>query len=149
MAPVPWFPSTNPRYGDYATCAAVPREETRLGLTVQHPRFIRLPKVGMTVAPYLLARGDAVIHVSQPNHLPMLRDKYGARYAKAGTPDATTLWGYPGQLATLVKMQGAGTPVPGRVRREKRKMGVTSSFRLAEKRSRRQVGPSLGANQSV
>jgi glycosyltransferase involved in cell wall biosynthesis len=56
VAPVPWFPSTNPRYGDYATCAAVPREETRLGLTVQHPRFIRLPKVGMTVAPYLLAR---------------------------------------------------------------------------------------------
>jgi teichuronic acid biosynthesis glycosyltransferase TuaC len=56
VAPVPWFPSTNPRFGEYATYAAVPREETRQGLTVHHPRFIRLPKIGMTTAPYTLAR---------------------------------------------------------------------------------------------
>ena len=54
LAPVPWFPSTSPRYGDWATLAAVPRFERRHGLDVHHPRFLAIPKVGMNVAPYLL-----------------------------------------------------------------------------------------------
>jgi glycosyltransferase involved in cell wall biosynthesis len=56
LAPVPWFPSTNSRFGDWARNAAVPREETRHGLRVLHPRFPVLPKIGMEVAPWLLYR---------------------------------------------------------------------------------------------
>ncbi len=54
LAPVPWFPSTDPRYGDWAKMAAVPQFERRHGLDVHHPRFLAIPKVGMNLAPYLL-----------------------------------------------------------------------------------------------
>jgi glycosyltransferase involved in cell wall biosynthesis len=54
LAPVPWFPSTNARFGDWARLAATPRRETRHGLSVLHPRFPVIPRVGMTLAPYLL-----------------------------------------------------------------------------------------------
>ncbi len=57
VAPVPWFPSQNPRYGDYAKFAATPAAETRNGIEVVHPRYLLPPKVGMNVAPYSLALG--------------------------------------------------------------------------------------------
>ena len=56
VAPVPWFPSTNPRHGDWARIAATPPEETRHGLRVLHPRYPLVPKIGMTLAPFLLYR---------------------------------------------------------------------------------------------
>ena len=56
VAPVPWFPSTNPRFGNYAKGARVPREELRHGLRVAHPRYPTIPKIGMNVAPLLLAQ---------------------------------------------------------------------------------------------
>ena len=57
LAPVPWFPSRNARFGRYAQYADVPREELRHGVRVLHPRYPVLPKVGMSVAPWLMARG--------------------------------------------------------------------------------------------
>ena len=57
IAPVPWFPSQNPRWGDYARFAATPAREQRNGLDVLHPRYLLLPKVGMTTAPLTLALG--------------------------------------------------------------------------------------------
>ncbi len=54
VAPVPYFPSTNPRFGAWANYARVPRLERRHGLTVHHPRFPVLPRVGMSVGPLLL-----------------------------------------------------------------------------------------------
>jgi glycosyltransferase involved in cell wall biosynthesis len=56
VAPVPWFPSHNPRFGAYAIHAAAPREERRYGIQVLHPRYLVLPKIGMTLAPFLLAQ---------------------------------------------------------------------------------------------
>ena len=56
VAPVPWFPSVNPRYGRYAAFARVPPEEMRHGIAVLHPRYPLLPKIGMALAPLLLAR---------------------------------------------------------------------------------------------
>jgi teichuronic acid biosynthesis glycosyltransferase TuaC len=56
VAPVPWFPSTQPRFGEYADYARVPAAEVRHGIPVLHPRYLLLPKVGMTLAPYLMAR---------------------------------------------------------------------------------------------
>jgi len=57
VAPVPWFPSTNPRYGDYARMAATPAQEVHNGISVLHPRYLLPPKVGMSLAPFLLALG--------------------------------------------------------------------------------------------
>lgn len=57
VAPVPWFPSSHPRFGQYATYAKVPRREQRNGIEVRHPRYLTVPKVGMNLAPLLLARG--------------------------------------------------------------------------------------------
>jgi glycosyltransferase involved in cell wall biosynthesis len=55
LAPVPWFFSKNPRYGEKAQMAATPDEETRHGIAVRHPRYAVIPKIGMTLAPVLLA----------------------------------------------------------------------------------------------
>lgn len=56
VAPVPWFPFTSARHGDYAAMASTPTREKRHGLDVLHPRYLAIPKVGMSVAPFLLAR---------------------------------------------------------------------------------------------
>ncbi|MFK3739422.1 glycosyltransferase family 4 protein [Massilia sp. TN1-12] len=56
VAPVPWFPSTHPRFGHYATLARVPREEQRGGIDIVHPRYPAIPKIGMTAAPMLMAQ---------------------------------------------------------------------------------------------
>lgn len=55
VAPVPWFPSTHPRFGEWARMAATPSEESREGVRVLHPRYPLLPKVGMSSAPGLMA----------------------------------------------------------------------------------------------
>lgn len=57
VAPVPWFPSTAKRFGAYAKFAATPRLEQRNGVEVHHPRYVLLPKVGMSMAPYAMALG--------------------------------------------------------------------------------------------
>jgi glycosyltransferase involved in cell wall biosynthesis len=57
VAPVPWFPSSNPRFGEYAVFAGVPSEEQRNGIDVIHPRYLAVPKLGMSMAPFLLAAG--------------------------------------------------------------------------------------------
>lgn len=55
VAPVPWFPSTNARFGTYARFARVPQREVRSGIEVLHPRYLLLPKIGMSTAPVLMA----------------------------------------------------------------------------------------------
>jgi len=56
VAPIPWFPSTNPRFGSYARFAKAPRQEVRHGIAVSHPRYAVIPKIGMNLAPLLLAQ---------------------------------------------------------------------------------------------
>lgn len=57
VAPVPWFPSTHPRFGTWARMAATPAQEFRNGVQVHHPRYLLPPKVGQNIAPYVLAAG--------------------------------------------------------------------------------------------
>ena len=54
VAPVPWFPIRDPRFGSYAAQARVPRNDERYGIPIDHPRYPVLPKIGMSLAPYLL-----------------------------------------------------------------------------------------------
>jgi len=56
VAPVPWFPLTHPRFGQYAKYAKVPPRDSRHGLQVEHPRYLAIPKIGMNMAPALMAR---------------------------------------------------------------------------------------------
>lgn len=57
VAPVPWFPSTNPRFGAWSKLASTPAKETYNGIEVRHPRYALPPKVGMNIAPLMLALG--------------------------------------------------------------------------------------------
>ena len=57
VAPVPWFPWRSSRFGRYAKFARAPRMEQRYGIDVVHPRYLTLPKIGMSAAPFLLALG--------------------------------------------------------------------------------------------
>lgn len=54
VAPVPWFPSRNPRFGVYAQFAGVDDYELRHGIEVWHPKYFVIPKVGMQLAPALM-----------------------------------------------------------------------------------------------
>ena len=56
VAPVPWFPSSNPMFGSYADFAGVPAHELRHGIEVWHPKYPVIPKVGMQIAPWLMYR---------------------------------------------------------------------------------------------
>ncbi len=51
VAPVPWFPFKSNWFGHYADFAKVPRIEQRHGLTIHHPRYPLIPKVGTNLAP--------------------------------------------------------------------------------------------------
>lgn len=55
IAPVPWFPSQHPKFGQYAVFAKAPRAERRFDIEILHPRFPLLPKVGMIFTPWLMA----------------------------------------------------------------------------------------------
>jgi glycosyltransferase involved in cell wall biosynthesis len=57
VAPVPWFFSSHTRFGDYALHARTPRREMHNGVDVLHPRYLLPPKVGMNLAPLVLAGG--------------------------------------------------------------------------------------------
>jgi teichuronic acid biosynthesis glycosyltransferase TuaC len=54
LAPVPWFPSRSPRFGQWARYALAERSEVRDGLIVHHPRYVLPPKIGMLAAPATL-----------------------------------------------------------------------------------------------
>lgn len=56
VAPVPWFPFKSRRFGRYAKYARVPPREERYGITIVHPRYPVIPKVGMHLSPALMAR---------------------------------------------------------------------------------------------
>lgn len=57
VSPVPWFPFSGQRFGEYGQFAATPRREHRNGIDVHHPRYLLLPKVGMNLAPHAMAQG--------------------------------------------------------------------------------------------
>lgn len=58
IAPVPWFPSRNPRYGAYAQYAATPLRTEWEGRTVAYPRYAMLPRIGMGLQPMAMARAS-------------------------------------------------------------------------------------------
>ena len=58
VAPVPWFPFRGRIFGRYGEMAAVFRRECRSGVEVFHNRYPLIPRIGMNLAPRLMARGS-------------------------------------------------------------------------------------------
>lgn len=64
LAPVPYYPkggvarAIGARFG-WARASDAPAHEIRHGISVHHPRYLAIPKIGMNVAPDLLARSAA------------------------------------------------------------------------------------------
>ena len=54
LAPVPYFPFRSEKFGAYAIFARAPASEVRFGIHIEHPRYLTIPKIGMTAAPFLL-----------------------------------------------------------------------------------------------
>jgi hypothetical protein len=54
LAPIPYFPSKNPAFGTWSRHAAAPAAERRHGIGVLHPRYLAIPRFGMSAAPFLL-----------------------------------------------------------------------------------------------
>jgi teichuronic acid biosynthesis glycosyltransferase TuaC len=57
VAPVPYFPSSMRTFGRWGRYASVEHREERYGITVYHPRFAAIPRIGMAASPILLAAG--------------------------------------------------------------------------------------------
>ena len=55
IAPVPWFPFKSSRFGQYGKYARVPNKEVREEITIHHPRYLVVPKIGMLLTPFFLA----------------------------------------------------------------------------------------------
>lgn len=98
VAPVPWFPSRHPRFGEWARCAAAPAEEMRHGLRILHPRYAAPPRLGMYTGPWALLRAGRAA-------LARLRAE-GARFDAI---DAHYL--YPDGVAATWLAREAGLPV--------------------------------------
>jgi len=56
VAPVAWYPRGLPGPAAWTRRAAIPPQEQRHELTVYHPRYAVIPRIGMTLAPALLYR---------------------------------------------------------------------------------------------
>ena len=52
---MPWFPSRAARFGEYAGYARIPARDVRHGIAIDYPRYPVIPKVGMSLAPVLMA----------------------------------------------------------------------------------------------
>ncbi len=54
VAPVPWAPPGSGLIEEYAQFQKIPRRETRHGIDVIYPRYLLVPKIGMSIAPLLM-----------------------------------------------------------------------------------------------
>lgn len=54
IAPVPYFPFTGKLFGQYGQYKKIPKKEVRFGITIYHPRYLVIPKLGMRLTPAFL-----------------------------------------------------------------------------------------------
>ena len=55
VAPVPWIPFKTKLSSSYAGYSDIPRQTERKGITVYHPRYLVIPKIGMLFTPFFMA----------------------------------------------------------------------------------------------
>ncbi len=59
LAPVPYFPFRSERFGGWSRHARASLTEERNGLVVHHPRYLAIPRIGMSAAPFFLYHAAA------------------------------------------------------------------------------------------
>ncbi len=127
IAPVPWFPSAWKGFGKYAEYAAVPLEEERYAIPVQHPRYWMVPKVGMAWQPAAVARAawralrarPAAFDVLDAHYLypdgvaaMLLAARLGKPFvATARGSDVNLIAGMPGPREAILRMARAAAKV--------------------------------------
>lgn len=55
VAPVPWFPFNHRIFGGYSDSSKIERQANHGWAQVQYVRYISIPKIGMNIAPWLMA----------------------------------------------------------------------------------------------
>ncbi len=55
VAPVPWFPFRTKIFGEKAKLPDVVKLESRFDIEIHHPRYLVIPKIGMSITPFFLA----------------------------------------------------------------------------------------------
>ena len=55
VAPSAWFPSGSARFGEWSVFGRVPARGERHGISILYPRYLLIPKLGMTLAPLAMA----------------------------------------------------------------------------------------------
>jgi glycosyltransferase involved in cell wall biosynthesis len=55
VAPSAWFPSGSARFGGWSVFGRVPPREERHGIPILYPRYVLVPKLGMSLAPLTMA----------------------------------------------------------------------------------------------
>jgi len=55
VAPVPWYPAFVPGPDRYTIYREVPETDSRDGFEVSHPKYLVVPRIGMSIAPGLMA----------------------------------------------------------------------------------------------
>lgn len=55
VAPVPWFPISAKIFAKYGDLAGIPKSEIRHGISIEHPRYLVVPKIGMNWVPSAMA----------------------------------------------------------------------------------------------
>jgi teichuronic acid biosynthesis glycosyltransferase TuaC len=55
VAPVPWFPFKGEMFGEYGVWARSPTEDVRHGIPISYFRYPTIPRVGMSLQPFLMA----------------------------------------------------------------------------------------------
>ena len=99
LAPVPWVPPLGARNPAWAAWAGALPVEQRHGLTILHPRYPVLPKIGMNVAPWLLYQASRRALAAHTRQTGQSFDVIDAHY------------GYPDGVAAAWLGQRVGLPV--------------------------------------
>jgi glycosyltransferase involved in cell wall biosynthesis len=110
-AVIPWFPGASvfARWSSAGRCAKVPAQETVDGVTVRHPRFLFVPKLGAALAP------DLYVASLWPG-LRALRGKVDVVLGCWAFPDGVAAIRLAGMLgaASVVKVHGSDLNVLAR-----------------------------------
>jgi teichuronic acid biosynthesis glycosyltransferase TuaC len=78
LAPVPWpwFPSTAQHFGRRADGGPTPAREIRNGVEIDHPRYLLVPKFGVSMAPTLLYVASLAFLRNRPNDFDLIDAHY-------------------------------------------------------------------------
>jgi glycosyltransferase involved in cell wall biosynthesis len=98
VAPVAWSPLRHPRFGSFSRPSRIPELEIRHDISVHHPRYAVIPKIGMTVAPLLL-------YQAMRSFVPRLLEEFG------GIDLIDAHYFYPDGVAAVMLAKQLGKPV--------------------------------------